>query len=354
MLRYLTAGESHGKCLIAILEGMVAGLKVEVSGINAELKRRQQGFCRGARMSIESDKAVILSGLMKGSTIGSPIALMIENKDFSIDKLPAITCPRPGHADLAAALKYDFSNVRASLERSSARETASRTAVGAVCKQFLSKFGIAVKSRVLMIGGIWTDAGEADKLVIERIRTAKQKGDTLGGIFEVISTGVPAGLGSFVSSDRRLDGRLAGALMSLQAIKGVEIGLGFKAAEKFGSNVHDTISYDKKNRRFLRRTNNAGGIEGGISNGEPVVISCAMKPISTLMKPLASVDIKTKQPKKAAIERSDVCAVPSAAVVAEAVVAFELAKAFLEKCGGDSLKETTRNFNGYMAQLKKF
>lgn len=351
MLRYLTAGESHGRCLVAILEGMVAGLKIDISFINSELKRRQQGYGRGKRMAIEGDRAEILSGLRKGVTIGSPITIMIENKDFSIDKLPAVTCPRPGHADLAGCLKYGFDDARNSLERSSARETASRTAVGAVCRLFLSKFGIRIKSAVLMIGGVWMDSG-GENLVRERIDTARRRGDTVGGIFEVVSTGVPAGLGSFAASDRRLDGNLAAGLMSIQAIKGVEIGLGFRSAELFGSMVHDAIFYDRK-KSFFRKTNNAGGIEGGVSNGEPIILRCAMKPISTLMRPLNSVDIRTKRPKKAQVERSDVCAVYSAAVVAEAVVAFELAKAILEKFGGDSLVETKRNYDGYIRQLKK-
>lgn len=352
MLRYLTAGESHGECLVAILEGMVAGLKVEASLINEELKRRQQGYGRGKRMAIESDKAKILSGLRKGVSIGSPISIVIGNKDFSIDKLPAVSCPRPGHADLAGCLKYNFDDARNCLERSSARETAARTAIGAVCKQFLSKFNIKIKNRVLMIGGVWADSG-SDSLIIERINTAKRKGDTVGGIFEAAATGVPAGLGGFSSADRRLGARLAAGLMSIPAIKGVEIGLGFKAAEEFGSAVHDAIYYDKK-KGFYRLTNNAGGLEGGMSNGEPIVIRCAMKPISTLMQPLDSVDMKTKRPQKAATERSDTCAVHAAGVVAEAVIAFELADAMLEKFGGDSLGETKRNYEGYIKQLKNF
>ncbi len=352
MLRYLTAGESHGRCLIAILDGMVAGLKVEDSLINNELKRRQRGYGRGARMSMELDKVNMLSGLKKGVTIGSPISMLIHNKDFSIDKLSAITCPRPGHADLAGSLKYNFSDARPALERSSARETAARTAVGAICKIFLSTFGIKIKSCVVMLGGMWVDS-EKDGLIVERIDTARKKGETLGGIFEVISTGVPVGLGNFTSADKRLSARLAAGLMSIQAIKGVEIGLGFRSAEEFGSNVHDAIYYDKK-RGFYRKTNNAGGIEGGMSNGEPIVLRCAMKPISTLMKPLDSVNIRTKRPQKAATERSDVCAVQSAAVIGEAAVAFELANAFLEKFGGDSLGETKRNYAGYIKQLKQF
>jgi len=352
MLRYLTAGESHGKCLIAILEGMVAGLKIDDAFINTELKRRQQGFGRGGRMSIEHDKAQVLSGIRKGVTIGSPIAIMIENRDSSIDKKPPVLCPRPGHADLAGSLKYDFDDARNALERSSARETASRTAIGAVCKIFLSKLGIRIKSSVTMVGGIWTDLGN-EQLIIDRINTAKRRGDTLGGIFEVISTGVPAGLGSFSQADRRLDAKLAGALMSIQAIKGVEAGLGFRSADAFGSTVHDAIYYDRK-RGFYRKTNNAGGLEGGVSNGEPIVLRCVMKPISTLMNPLDSVNIRTKKSQKACAERSDVCAVWAAAVVAEAAAAFELAGAVLEKFGGDSLGETKRNYEGYIRQLRKF
>ncbi|MCM8782439.1 MAG: chorismate synthase [Candidatus Omnitrophica bacterium] len=352
MLRYLTAGESHGRCLIAILDGMIGGLKIDKAFIDNELKRRQQGYGRGGRMSLEADKVQIMSGLRRGITIGSPISLMIANKDFSIDKLPPLACARPGHADLVGSLKYNFQDARNALERSSARETAARTAVGAICKIFLSRFNVKIKSRVVMIGGIWARS-EKDDLIIERIDTAKQKGDTLGGIFEVVASGIPPGLGSFASADKRLSGRLAGALMAIQAIKGVEIGLGFAMAGKFGSVVHDAIYYDKK-RGFYRKTNNAGGLEGGVSNGEPIVLRCAMKPISTLTKPLDSVNIRTKRPQKAATERSDVCAVWSAAVVAEGVVAFELANAFLEKFGGDSFGETKRNFDGYIRQIKKF
>ena len=338
MLRYLTAGESHGESLVAILEGMVSGLKINSEFINNELKRRQSGFGRGARMKIEKDKAKILSGLRKGRTIGSPISLMIKNKDFSIDRLPVITCPRPGHADLAGAVKYNSSDIRDILERASARETAARTAVGAICKLFLAEFDIDIKSRVIMTGNV---------------ASAKKKGDTVGGIFEVKAAGVPVGLGSFVQSDKRLGARLAAALMSIQAIKGVEIGLGFEYAKKFGSEAHDAIYYKKANG-FYRLTNNAGGIEGGVSNGEPIIARCAMKPIATLLKPLASVDIKTKKHTKATVERSDVCAVFPAGVVGEAAVAFEIANAMVEKFGGDSLGEAKRNFDGYIKQVKNF
>ena len=348
MLRYLTAGESHGQCLVAILDGMVAGLRVDKNFIDKELLRRQQGFGRGDRMKIEKDRVDILSGLRKGITIGSPIAMMIKNKDFSIDRLAAIYCPRPGHADLAGAVKYNRSDVRDILERSSARETAARVSVGAVCKIFLSEIGMAINSRIVMIGGV-----TSQKLMHERITSALKRRDTVGGIFEITVTGAPCGLGSFTQSDKRLNARLAGALMSIQAIKGVEVGLGFESAKRFGSEVHDAIFYDKT-KGFYRKTNNAGGIEGGISSGEPILLRCAMKPISTLLNPLASVNIKTKKPSKATVERSDICAVLSAAVVAEAVVAFELANAALEKFGGDSLDETKRNLKGYLKQAKAF
>jgi len=353
MLHYVTAGESHGECLIAVLEGMVAGVKVATSFINAELKRRQQGYGRGKRMSMESDKAKIVSGLRKSVTTGSPISIIVANKDFCIDRLSPVTCPRPGHADLTGCLKYNFKDARNVLERSSARETAARTGIGAICKIFLSDFGVTIKSRVAMIGGITINSSDDNNFVMERIDTARKKGDTLGGIFEVVSTGVPVGLGAFSSSDKRLDGRLAGALMSIQAIKGVEFGMGFRMAEEPGSSVHDAIYYDKK-KGFYRKTNNSGGIEGGISTGEPIAARCVMKPISTLMSPLDSVDLKTKKAKKAGVERSDTCAVSAAAVVAENVVAFELAEALLEKFGGDSLCETKRNFQGYIKQVKNF
>ena len=349
MLRYLTAGESHGECLIAVLEGMVAGLDIDKKFIDAELERRQQGFGRGARMKIEKDQARILSGLRKGRTIGSPIPMMIKNKDFSIDKLPAIACPRPGHADLAGAIKYDSSDIRDILERSSARETAARVSVGAVCKTFLKEFGISVSSKVTMIGGVSRDMD----MMKQRISSAASQSDTLGGVFEVVAKGVPYGLGSFAQADRRLNARLAAALMSIQAIKGVEIGLGFEYAKKFGSEVHDAIYYEKS-KGFFRRTNNAGGIEGGMSNGQPIVARCAMKPIATLLKPLDSVNIKTKKSAKATVERSDVCAVFSAGVVGEAATAFEIANAMVEKFGGDSLIEAKRNFDGYLKQVKGF
>lgn len=374
MLRYLTSGESHGRCLISILEGMPAGVLIDKAKIDKDLLRRQLGFGRGGRMAIERDKVQILSGVRKGRTLGSPIALLIENKDKSIDMLPVVTCPRPGHADLAGGLKYNQKDLRNILERASARETASRVAVGAIGKILLSAFDIEIISHVISLGGIDADTSGmsikqirihsekspircadkiAGKLMIEQIdKTIKNK-DTLGGIFEIIAIGVPCGLGSFVHYDRKLDGKLAAALMSIQAIKGLQIGLGFEASGMKGSEVHDEIFYTKKTG-FFRKANNSGGIEGGVSNGQPIVIRCAMKPISTLMKPLASVDIITKKARSAAVERADVCAVPAAGVVGEATVAFELAGAMIEKFGGDALLEMKRNFDGYMRQVKNF
>lgn len=348
MLRYLTAGESHGKCLIGILEGVSSGLKVDESAINLELKRRQSGFGRGPRMAIESDTAAILSGLRKGITIGSPIALSVENKDASIDALPVITRPRPGHADLAGVIKYDRDDIRDILERASARETAMRVAIGAICKALLDEFGIRIGSHVVEIGGV-----KDQKAMIKKAGECAKIGETLGGICEITAASVPIGLGSHVHYDRRLDARIAAAMMSIQAIKGVEIGLGFAAARLTGSKVHDEIIFDRKNG-FSRATNNAGGLEGGITNGEPIVVSIAMKPIATLGKPLASVDIKTKQKVRAQVERHDVCAVHAASVVAEAALAFEVANAMTEKFGGDSMKEMKRNYDGYIKQVKTF
>lgn len=349
MLRYLTAGESHGKLLLGILEGMPAGLKVEKGIINLELKRRQSGLGRGARMTIEMDTVQILSGLRKGITIGSPIALSIENRDALIDSLPAITRPRPGHADLAGAIKYDRQDIRDILERASARETAMRVAIGGICRILLDEFGIRISSHVVEIGGVTRDK----KTMLRKVEECVRIGETLGGIAEIAATGVPIGLGSYAHSDRRLNGRIAGAMMSIQAIKGVEIGLGFAAARLPGSKVHDEITFDKKSG-FSHKTNNAGGIEGGITNGEPIIVRIAMKPIATLGKPLSSIDIKTKKKVEAQVERHDVCAIHAASVVGEAVLALEVAKAMTEKFGGDSLGEMKRNFDGYMKQVKMF
>jgi chorismate synthase len=345
MLRFLTAGESHGKALLSILEGMPAGLKIDTSRINQELRRRQSGFGRGARMQIERDKAQILSGLKKGITLGSPIGLLIENEDFSIERLPKVTCPRPGHADLAGLLKYGFSDVRCVLERASARETASRVGIGAICKIFLAEFKIRISSRVLSIGAE-SVCGDMKEKILE----AKANKDTVGGIFEVVAKGVPCGLGSYVQPDKRLDGQLAQSIMSIPGIKAVEIGLGFGYADKFGSQVHGAIYYSKI-RGFYRKTNNAGGIEGGISNGEDIVIHACMKPISTLLKPLDSVNIITKKPAKATIERSDICVVESAGIIAESACAYVLADAFLEKFGSDSLLDIKDNYHNYLKRI---
>ncbi len=373
MLTFTTAGESHGKCLIVIINGFPAGIHLDESGINADLKRRQGGYGRGGRMQIESDRVCVLSGTRKNITIGSPICLKIENKDYKIDVLPDVTRPRPGHADLPGVLKYGHGDVRNILERASARETAARVAAGALAKILLARFDIKVLGYVKGIGGvnskkIFKNPDEIfrnrnkskvyclDKLaetkMIEKIKKAKKEGDSLGGIVEIIAFGVPPGLGSHTQWNLRLDGILAGALMSIQGIKGVEIGLGFDFSKKFGSQVHDEIFYCEDKGVFDRATNNAGGIEGGMTNGEIVIARAAMKPIPTLMKPLRSVDIITKKPESASTERSDVCAVPAVSVVGEAVVAFEIARCFMEKFGGDSINEVTRNYEGYLEQIR--
>lgn len=388
MLRYLTAGESHGKGLVAILEGLPAGLKLSSEDIDQELRRRQAGYGRGKRMEIEKDKVEIISGVRMGRTLGSPIALLIKNLDWEnwrqvmmvedrkaiSQNVSPLTRPRPGHADLAGALKYNFDDLRNVLERASARETAVRVAVGAICRRLLSEFEIRIYSRVIQIGGIkdvhqWqpTEASyqmiedsplrclnkRAETKMIALIDSAKEKGDTLGGVFEVIILNLPVGLGSYVQWDLKLDARLAYALMSIQAIVGVEIGLGFTAAEKFGSQVQDEIFHKQSENRFFRRSNNAGGIEGGMSNGEPIILRAAMKPISSLAQPLSSIDIVSKKLVKAMKERADVCALPAASVIGEAVAAFEIAKAMQEKFGGDSLEETKRNYSGYLDCLRR-
>lgn len=373
MLRYLTAGESHGKALVAILEGMPAGLKISEEFIDEELKKRQIGYGRGDRMKIESDVVEITSGLRGNETIGSPISLIIKNKDTRIDELPKIHSPRPGHADLAGAMKYGRRDMRDILERSSARETAARVAIGAICKQFLAVFCIDIFSHIVLLGGIEAHTSSlsydeikkiasasllrcadktAEKLMREEIDNASCEGDTLGGIFEVIITGHPPGLGSHVQWDRKIDARLAMGVMSIQAIKGVEIGTGFALAKRRGSKTHDIITYN--DGKFVRKTNNAGGIEGGITNGEPIILRGVMKPISTLRRPLESVDIITKEPTKATVERSDVCAVPSAGVIAEGVCAYEMASLFLEKFGSDCIGEIKKNHQNYMKMLDKF
>ncbi len=346
MLRYLTAGESHGKGLLATLEGMPAGLRVAVARINQELKRRQSGFGRGRRMQIEKDKVEILSGLKKGITLGSPLALLIENKDFSIERLPKVTCPRPGHADLAGILKYGFSDGRNVLERASARDTASRVGIGAICKIFLEEFKIKIMSKVLSIGGEFSSGAMKEKIL-----QAQKEKDTIGGIFEVVVKGAPCGLGSYAQSDRRLDARLAAAIISIPGIKAVEFGLGFGYADRFGSFCHDAIYYTKA-RGYFRKTNNAGGIEGGISNGEDIIIHACMKPISTLLHPLDSVNILSRKPAKATVERSDICVVEAAGVIAESACAYVLADAFLEKFGSDNLSDIQKAYQNYQKRIK--
>ena len=355
--RFLTSGESHGICLNAIIEGMPANVFIDTDFINSELSRRQQGYGRGARMQIEADRVEIKSGVRFSKTTGAPICLEIKNKDWENWKIPMsvekiettdpeifekitekeITRVRPGHADLAGAIKYNQQDVRNILERSSARETASRVAVGAVAKCLLREFGISCSSKILQIGA----AFDEDNMKKE-IDSAKQEGDTLGGKFEVTFKNLPVGLGSFVNWDRRLDGRLAQAVMSIPAVKSVEIGAGTKSAELKGSQMHDEIFFE--NGKYFRKTNNAGGIEGGMTNGEDVVVTGTMKPIPTMKKSLNSVDIKTKEPYEAHFERSDTCAVEACAVVAEAMCAIILADAFLEKYGADSLEELKKNF----------
>jgi len=378
MLRYLTAGESHGPSLTAIVEGLPSNLPVSSEEINHHLWRRQQGYGRGGRMKIETDRVEITSGVRFGKTMGTPVALHVHNKDWknwqekmAIEGEPhssvvEITKPRPGHADLAGALKYNQEDIRNVLERASARNTATMVAVGSVARQLLRHFGMDVYGHVVELGPVKVERFEgtipeiaeraeksevrvadpdAEQRIIAEITKAKEAGNTLGGIFEVIVTGVPIGLGSYSMPDRKLDGRLAQTLMSIQAIKGVEIGLGFEAARLPGSDVHDEIGYRQQD--YYRRTNRAGGLEGGVTNGQPIIVRAAMKPIPTLYKPLESVDMRTKEPYRATIERSDVCAVPAACVVGEAMVAWTIAQAFLEKFGGDSVEEIAQNFENY-------
>ncbi len=372
MLRFLTAGESHGKALTAIVEGLPAGLAISEEDINPQMARRQLGYGRSVRMKLEPDRVEILSGVMRGETIGGPLALRIDNRDVRTDE-PELTRPRPGHADLAGAMKYAFRDVRRALERSSARETAARVAAGAICRKLLGEFGIRIFSHVIEIGGIaathrpgrWEDLPElaeaselrcVDADAASRMRgaidAAKRAGDTLGGVFEVVALGVPPGLGSYVQWDRRLDGRLAQAMTSIHAVKGAEIGAAFEMARTLGSQAHDEIFYDPE-RGFYRQTNRAGGTEGGITTGAPVVVRGAMKPLSTLMSPLRSVDVHTKEPVSAAVVRSDVCAVPAAGVVGEAMVAFVLADAFLEKFGGDAMADLRAAYEAYLGRLKE-
>jgi len=389
MLRFTTAGESHGPALVSVLEGMVAGLPLLAADVDTELVRRQQGYGRGRRMKIESDHAEFLSGVRAGQTLGSPIAMLIQNRDWKnwqeiMDPAPresdperkrAVTRPRPGHVDLSGMLKYDRDDARDVLERASARETTARVAAGAICRRFLREFGITIGSHVVHLGGVdarrpdqmpadlnaAADAsplrtldGSAEKEMMARIDEAKADGNTLGGIAEVICAGVAVGIGSHVSWDRKLDGRLAAAIMSIPAVKAVEIGLGVESARRRGSDVHDEIDADERNVKaggVRRRSNRAGGMEGGVSNGEQIVVRAAMKPISTLMRPLGTIEMKTREAAEAVAERSDVTAVPAMGVIAEAMTAFVVAQALLEKFGGDSLKETRRNYDNYIQSL---
>ncbi|MCU1260865.1 MAG: aroC [Bryobacterales bacterium] len=390
MLRFETAGESHGECLIATLTGLPAGIPIDLSRIDRELWRRQQGYGRGGRMKIETDRAEIVAGVRHSKTIGSPVGIIIRNKDWqnwtealpvedfeaSAEKFKRVTRPRPGHADLAGAIKYNFHDARYILERASARETTARVAVGAVAKALLRPFGISVLSHVIAVGSCrlersasWEEIEELsgrDEVLLgcvdaetearmkEVVDVAYRTGDTVGGVFEVVAHGVPIGLGSHVTWDTRLDGRLAQAIVSMQAVKGVEVGFAEEGAASYGSKVQDTIHYEKEERRFFRGDNRAGGIEGGMTNGQDIRVRGMLKPISTLRRPLESVDLDTREPAKAAYERSDVCVVPAAGVIGEAMVAIVLASAFLEKFGGDSLCETQRNFEGYQRQVTEY
>lgn len=390
MLRFETAGESHGECLVATLTGLPAGVPVSLDKINHELWRRQQGYGRGGRMKIEHDRAEIVSGVRHSHTIGSPIAILIRNQDWrnwteslpvedmdgAEDKKKPVTRPRPGHADLAGAIKYDFADARYILERASARETTARVAIGAIAKAFLMEFGIDIASHVIRVGGIrlersaaWEEVSamrgraevvlgcvdaETERRMKEVVDQAYRTGDTVGGVFEVMAHGLPPGLGSHTTWDARLDGRLAQAVVSIQAVKGVEVGCAEENAASFGSQVQDTIHYDRAARHFTRGANRAGGLEGGMTNGQDVLVRGFLKPISTLRRPLESVDLATREPALAAYERSDVCVAPAAGVIAEAMVALVLAQAFLEKFGGDSLGETKRNFEGYRIQVRDF
>lgn len=397
MLRFHTAGESHGEALIAVISGLPAGIPVDLEFVNRELWRRQQGYGRGGRMRIERDTAHFLSGVRHGKTIGSPISIQLENRDWKNwqEALPVeagdaakhkrVGSPRPGHADLAGAIKYNLPEARYVLERASARESAARVAVGALAKLLLTELEIEVLSHVIAVGAAalerpvtWDEVRQvaakdeillscvdqqAESRMKEEVDRALRTGDSLGGIFEVIGHHVPPGLGTYANWDERLDAQLAAAVMSLQAVKAVEIGRGVQAAVSFGSAVHDSIGYDRnpegdqngsRYTRFTRAHNNAGGIEGGISNGEDIIVRGYLKPISTLRRPLESVDFATREPVKAAYERSDVCVVPAAGVAAEAMVALTLARCALEKFGGDSLVELKRNFEGYREQIRKY
>ena len=388
MFRFETAGESHGECLVATLTGLPAGIPIALDKIDHELWRRQQGYGRGGRMKIETDRVRVVSGVRHGSTIGSPIALIIENADWKnwTESLPvepgdparhkAVSRPRPGHADLAGAIKYNQPDARYILERASARETTARVAVGAIVKQFLCHFGVDVLSHVVAVGPVrleraveWPELVElsqrtevllgcvdptAEKEMKAVVDEVYRTGDTVGGIFEVVAHGLPPGLGSHITWDSRLDGKLAQAIVSMQAVKGVEVGWAEEGSKSFGSKVQDTIHYDRAGHRFFRGDNRAGGLEGGMTNGQDLRVRGFLKPISTLRRPLESVDLETREPAKAAYERSDVCVVPAAGVIGEAMVSIVLGQAMLEKFGGDSLGETKRNFDAYLDQVRNF
>lgn len=393
MIRFLTAGESHGKALTTIVEGFPSNLKINVDEINYQLKRRQSGYGRGLRMKIETDRVEILSGIRFGKTLGTPISMLIKNYDWEnwksimsaseVDKKDQkISVPRPGHADLTGISKYDFDDIRNSIERSSARETAARVAACSIARIFLKEFGIQIGSFVESIGGIYSKENfsevlfnnrisssfngeklnklsdksdvrvldkDQEKRIINKIKSAKKNGDTLGGTFVVVATGVPPGLGSFIHYDRRIDAEIAHSIMSINAVKAVEIGAGFYSAERFGSDSHDEIIL--KGQNFSRKTNRAGGIEGGITTGLPIIVRAAMKPIATLMSPLESVDLSTMKKVKSRRERSDFVAVPACAVIAESMLAWSIAKMFLEKFGGDSISETKSNYNNFTNNL---
>jgi chorismate synthase len=389
MFRFTTAGESHGRALVAIVEGLPAGMPVDVPQINHELEQRQKGYGRGARMKIEQDRVEVLSGVRHGLTLGSPLALMIENKDWanwddvmsaqprelSPEKSRRVKRPRPGHADLAGGLKYNARDLRNVLERASARETAARVACGALAKQLLANFGIEIRSHVIQLGGIPEKPLEitfdqiaaipedaplrcadetAQRRMIDLIDKKKSEGDTLGGIFEVVARGVIPGLGSHTAWDLKLDGRLAQALMSIPAVKAVAIGAGAEASSLPGSEVHDEIGYNEETKEFIRASNRAGGLEGGVTNGEEIRARGHLKPISTLRRALRSVDIDTKQEERAAFERSDITVVPAGGVIGEAMMALVLTNAMCEKFGGDSMGEMKRNFEGYREQLRGY
>ena len=390
MLRFYTAGESHGQALLAFLSGLPAGLPIDVEAVNRELHRRQLGYGRGGRQKIEKDRAEIFAGVRHGQTIGAPIALRIENRDWAnwektlaIEAVPEddaaarrLLAPRPGHADLAGCQKFNFHDARYVLERASARETAARVAAGALAKQLLRAFGTEVASHTVQVGHTRIDRlpsweeilavsndltsplrcvdPAAQEKMKDEVDSVLKAGDTVGGVFEIVAHNVPVGLGSHAQWDEKLDGRLSQAVMSIQAVKGVEIGAGILAAGSFGSQVQDEISYDKSAHRFLRTSNRAGGLEGGITNGEDVVVRGYLKPISTLRRPLRTADMVSKEPVEAAYERSDWCVVPAGGVAGEAMVALVLADAFLQKFGGDSIAETRRNYEGYARQIHDF